>query len=529
MVQEYEEFYDDVHSEFIQFGEIVNFKVCRNSSPHLRGNVYVHYVSQESAMVAYNHMNGRFYAKKQISCEFVGVHKWKLAICGEFMRTYYKTCSHGTACNFLHCFENPRREYEWADTDRPPPRFWQRKMAKLFGHAQISDEDVDEKSRTHRESTRDTDRARHRDDRELSYDDDRRRDRHMRDSAREDKQRRSRSDRERKYYEDERKDRTRRGSSKCRDSKEKSYDSRRREKEVRDFTHDDDSTRDKSASRSVHGDEPGCINDERWIAGDDDHLETDDKDRDRRRDRRHRSATYEDDDDGSHSSRYSPTPSHHSHSRSHRHRSRRRSRSPSSHRARRSMSRDRSTSRRARSQDGYYSSSEEQEDRHSKETRHRKERASKESKRLRHAAKRSGDDMHDSQLASERRGDEVVGKRHSSEDNQKASKILESDDIRSRYPKDLEGTVAGMVSDANASCSSSLAKLETQSSRKASLDGENLNQETDGNRSSSSTVTGLNLDLSTDDVQKSTSEWQSWRKTKKVKLGLKEKPMRVII
>jgi hypothetical protein len=25
--QEYEEFYDDVHSEFLQFGEIVNFKV----------------------------------------------------------------------------------------------------------------------------------------------------------------------------------------------------------------------------------------------------------------------------------------------------------------------------------------------------------------------------------------------------------------------------------------------------------------------------------------------------------------------
>lgn len=27
VVQDYEEFYGDVHSEFIQFGEIVNFKV----------------------------------------------------------------------------------------------------------------------------------------------------------------------------------------------------------------------------------------------------------------------------------------------------------------------------------------------------------------------------------------------------------------------------------------------------------------------------------------------------------------------
>ena len=31
MVQEYEEFYDDVHSEFLQFGEIVNFKVLWSS------------------------------------------------------------------------------------------------------------------------------------------------------------------------------------------------------------------------------------------------------------------------------------------------------------------------------------------------------------------------------------------------------------------------------------------------------------------------------------------------------------------
>lgn len=32
MIQEYEEFYDDVHSEFIQFGELVNFKVLVMSS-----------------------------------------------------------------------------------------------------------------------------------------------------------------------------------------------------------------------------------------------------------------------------------------------------------------------------------------------------------------------------------------------------------------------------------------------------------------------------------------------------------------
>uniref|UniRef100_A0A9I9DCV6 Zinc finger CCCH domain-containing protein 5 n=1 Tax=Cucumis melo TaxID=3656 RepID=A0A9I9DCV6_CUCME len=130
----YEEFYDDVHTEFLKYGEIVNFKVCRNGSFHLRGNLYVHYKSVDSAVLAYNANNGRFYAGKQIICEFINVTRWKIAICGEFMKTRYKTCSHGTACNFIHCFRNPGGDYEWADSDKSPPRYWLKKMTSLFGY-----------------------------------------------------------------------------------------------------------------------------------------------------------------------------------------------------------------------------------------------------------------------------------------------------------------------------------------------------------------------------------------------------------
>ncbi|KAK9232803.1 hypothetical protein WN943_023051 [Citrus x changshan-huyou] len=28
------------------------------------------------------------------------------------------------ACNFIHCFRNPGGDYEWADWDNPPPRYW---------------------------------------------------------------------------------------------------------------------------------------------------------------------------------------------------------------------------------------------------------------------------------------------------------------------------------------------------------------------------------------------------------------------
>ncbi|ONK77375.1 uncharacterized protein A4U43_C02F5870 [Asparagus officinalis] len=131
----YEEFYEDVHTEFLKFGELVNFKVCRNGSSHLRGNVYVHYRFLESAVLAYNTMNARYFAGKQITCEFVGVTRWKVAICGEFMKSRLRNCSRGSACNFIHCFRNPGGDYEWADWDNPPPKYWIRKMGVLFGNS----------------------------------------------------------------------------------------------------------------------------------------------------------------------------------------------------------------------------------------------------------------------------------------------------------------------------------------------------------------------------------------------------------
>ncbi|XP_042010097.1 zinc finger CCCH domain-containing protein 5-like [Salvia splendens] len=130
----YEEFYEDVHTEFLKFGEIINFKVCRNGSSHLRGNVYVHYNSLDSAVLSYQSVNGRYFAGKQLQCEFVGLTRWRGAICGELMKSKLKNCSRGTACNFIHCFRNPGGDYGWADWDKPPPRYWVKEMAALFGY-----------------------------------------------------------------------------------------------------------------------------------------------------------------------------------------------------------------------------------------------------------------------------------------------------------------------------------------------------------------------------------------------------------
>lgn len=109
--------------------------MCRNGSFHLRGNVYIQYKSLDSAVMAYNSVHGRYFAGKQVKCEFVSLSRWKVALCGEYMKSRLKTCSRGSACNFLHCFMNPGGDYKWADSDKPPPRFWVEKMVALFGHS----------------------------------------------------------------------------------------------------------------------------------------------------------------------------------------------------------------------------------------------------------------------------------------------------------------------------------------------------------------------------------------------------------
>lgn len=41
--QDFKNFYLDVLPEFKKYGKVVQFKVCSNHEPHLRGNVYVQF------------------------------------------------------------------------------------------------------------------------------------------------------------------------------------------------------------------------------------------------------------------------------------------------------------------------------------------------------------------------------------------------------------------------------------------------------------------------------------------------------
>ncbi|XP_054718338.1 U2 small nuclear ribonucleoprotein auxiliary factor 35 kDa subunit-related protein 1-like [Uloborus diversus] len=136
--QDFLTFYDDVLPEFKKYGKVLQFKVCNNHEPHLRGNVYVQYPSEKEAVEAYKGFNGRFYAGKQLTCEFTHVVKWRSAICGLFARN---KCPKGIECNFLHCFKNPGKEFFMADKDLLP--------LETFRNSQRNDDD-----RQRRESSR---------------------------------------------------------------------------------------------------------------------------------------------------------------------------------------------------------------------------------------------------------------------------------------------------------------------------------------------------------------------------------------
>ncbi|XP_053448645.1 U2 small nuclear ribonucleoprotein auxiliary factor 35 kDa subunit-related protein 2-like [Nycticebus coucang] len=112
--QQFLDFYDDVLPEFKNVGRVIKFKVSCNLEPHLRGNVYVQYQSEEECQTALSVFNGRWYAGRQLQCEFCPVTRWKMAICGLFE---IKQCPRGRHCNFLHVFRNPNNEFWEAERD----------------------------------------------------------------------------------------------------------------------------------------------------------------------------------------------------------------------------------------------------------------------------------------------------------------------------------------------------------------------------------------------------------------------------
>eukprot|EP00048_Salpingoeca_helianthica_P016477 m.232511 g.232511 ORF g.232511 m.232511 type:complete len:370 (-) comp18751_c0_seq1:157-1266(-) len=118
IMAKFHEFYDDVLPELQAIGKVTQFKACRNFAPHLRGNVYVQYETEDQAAECVRRMGSRWYAGRKLACELTVVRSWRAAMCGPAEKR--DGCPRARNCNFLHCFRNPGYNFRDADRDRFP-------------------------------------------------------------------------------------------------------------------------------------------------------------------------------------------------------------------------------------------------------------------------------------------------------------------------------------------------------------------------------------------------------------------------
>jgi splicing factor U2AF subunit len=110
--ENFDEFYEEVFEEFMNYGKIEDVQVCENLGDHMVGNVYVKYYDEEHAEAALSALNGRFYAGRVLSCEYSPVTDFREARCRQFDEN---TCARGPYCNFMHVCEPSRKLRNYLD------------------------------------------------------------------------------------------------------------------------------------------------------------------------------------------------------------------------------------------------------------------------------------------------------------------------------------------------------------------------------------------------------------------------------
>lgn len=97
--QHFEEFYEDLYTEFGNFGRVEQMNIMGNLGDHLVGNVYCLFEDEEAAAKALAALNGRYYAGEPIVAELSPVTDFHEARC----RAYDESqCARGGQCNFMH-------------------------------------------------------------------------------------------------------------------------------------------------------------------------------------------------------------------------------------------------------------------------------------------------------------------------------------------------------------------------------------------------------------------------------------------
>lgn len=104
-VKEYfETFYEDVFTELVKYGNLLEMHVCDNVGDHLIGNVYARYEWEDEAQSAVEALNNRWYSGRPLVVELSPVTDFREACCRQ---NDMGECNRGGFCNFMHLREPP--------------------------------------------------------------------------------------------------------------------------------------------------------------------------------------------------------------------------------------------------------------------------------------------------------------------------------------------------------------------------------------------------------------------------------------
>ena len=98
-----EEFYRDVYNTCAkEFGKVRSVDVLDNTVEHLRGNVYVSFEGEDSAVQCQKAMHGRFFDGRVVTAEFSTVCDVNSFDCDGRCRQYDRGMCKREGCNYLH-------------------------------------------------------------------------------------------------------------------------------------------------------------------------------------------------------------------------------------------------------------------------------------------------------------------------------------------------------------------------------------------------------------------------------------------
>jgi splicing factor U2AF subunit len=99
VIDQFENFYQEVFLELSQFGEIEELHVLDNLGDHLVGNVYAKFVGEEDAENCKKNISGRSYQGRLVMPEYSPVVDFREGRCRQFDTD---SCRRGGFCNFMH-------------------------------------------------------------------------------------------------------------------------------------------------------------------------------------------------------------------------------------------------------------------------------------------------------------------------------------------------------------------------------------------------------------------------------------------